>query len=127
MGAQSPQADGPAILCWLPRAVLGERFYRSRSHHEAGETARTLHHNQTIRPQLAASSNGPSLPCRRPPLVHDSEERNSKIPSSVHHSIVADLSSPSPLPSKYEAIPKTRVKGEIQSLRIRVLASLVDG
>ena len=46
MGRQS----GDSIVVLAPRTVLVERFYRSRSRHEAGETARTLHHSQITGP-----------------------------------------------------------------------------
>ena len=42
--------SGDSIVVLAPRAVLVERFYRSRSRHEAGETAKTLHHGQITGP-----------------------------------------------------------------------------
>ena len=46
LGRQS----GDSIFVLAPRTVLVERFYRSRRRHEAGETARTLHHSQITGP-----------------------------------------------------------------------------
>src|SRR5215467_5791684 len=63
----SPDVPGMAVMncrafivhkfrCWpirrfvsVPRAVLDDRFYRSRSRHEVGETARTPHHHRIVR------------------------------------------------------------------------------
>ena len=42
--------SGDSIVVLAPRAVLVERFYRSRSRHEARETAKTLHHGQITGP-----------------------------------------------------------------------------
>ena len=44
--------SGDTVL--VPRAVLAERIYRSRSRHEAGEKTRTLHHNRIARYQILA-------------------------------------------------------------------------
>jgi len=68
-----------------PRAVLCERFYRSRSHpiKQGRRQEPRMHHQITAWSQPQAGS---SLPCRRPPSVRDPEGETTKPSLDPGHS-----------------------------------------
>jgi hypothetical protein len=66
----------------VPRAVLGERFYRSRSWPLGEGDGKNLA-GTTESPPWSQCQGWTSLPCRRPPSVRDAEGKQQN-PPSIH-------------------------------------------
>src|SRR3954447_2499582 len=87
---QSMRAEDSASSVLVPRAVLGERFYRPRSRHKQGrrqEPCSTPNH-------LPTRSKLPSLSWRRPPSVRDLERYTAKVVLRLLETTLSNFSHP---------------------------------